>query len=81
MADLHLKPSNVMQMMTHRITPTTWVLQALASDQLGNQNTPITDFAGGARVTAVLHHSELSSSSPLTITSAPQANPRRCRRF
>ena len=29
-----------------RITPTTWVLQALASDQLGNLNTPITNFAG-----------------------------------
>lgn len=35
-----------------RITPTTWVLQALASDQLGNLNTPITNFAG---VFALLH--------------------------
>lgn len=30
----------------NRITPTTWVLQALASDQLGDINTRITTFDG-----------------------------------
>lgn len=29
-----------------RITPTTWILQGLATDQLGSINTPITDFSG-----------------------------------